>query len=288
MAENVAKVTLEVGTDTSKVAGQVAAAKAQVEAGGGGMAGAANRATEATKRQAAELNTVGERLKGIKKIYGEQIEVVQGLIGKLAAIGGTVFIAYRVGQAIREYIVTALSDAVEKSTTFKNNLDLTDVSGSLTQVQGQIRDLQSRLAQSLESNVGSLLNLLTGDTVESLKTQIQDLQRLERSLSQTQEAEKKRKESERAADEARRKAEEERRKEEEWHDQLRKWYEEQQRRAIEVQQSWSNAYRAIREESNRAFATDQAASMVQFAQQMRIEGMTATANMNQIIVQGVG
>jgi hypothetical protein len=61
-----------------------------------------------------------------------------------------------------------------------------------------------------------------------------------------------------------------------------------QEAAAKVQQAWSNAYRAIREESNRAFATDQAASMVQFAQQMRIEGITASANMNQIVVQGVG
>jgi hypothetical protein len=61
-----------------------------------------------------------------------------------------------------------------------------------------------------------------------------------------------------------------------------------QEAAAKVQQAWSNAYRAIREESNRAFATDQAASMVQFAQQMRIEGITASAKMNQIVVQGVG
>ena len=61
-----------------------------------------------------------------------------------------------------------------------------------------------------------------------------------------------------------------------------------QEAATKVQQAWSNAYRAIREESNKAFATDQAASMVQFAQQMRVEGITASANMNQIVVQGVG
>lgn len=61
-----------------------------------------------------------------------------------------------------------------------------------------------------------------------------------------------------------------------------------QEAATKVREAWSNAYRAIREESNRAFATDQAASMVQFAQQMRIEGMVATANMNRIVVEGVG
>ena len=61
-----------------------------------------------------------------------------------------------------------------------------------------------------------------------------------------------------------------------------------QEAATKVREAWSNAYRAIREESNRAFATDQAASMVQFAQQMRIEGMVATASMNRIVVEGVG
>ena len=57
--------------------------------------------------------------------------------------------------------------------------------------------------------------------------------------------------------------------------------------AQRVQQAWTNAFRSIREENNRAFASDQASSMVQFAQQLRVEGMVAQANMNRIVVEGV-
>ena len=58
--------------------------------------------------------------------------------------------------------------------------------------------------------------------------------------------------------------------------------------AAKVQQVWSDAYRAIRDESNRAFATDQAQSMGQFAQQLKLEGILASAGMNRIVVEGVG
>jgi hypothetical protein len=69
---------------------------------------------------------------------------------------------------------------------------------------------------------------------------------------------------------------------------LREYDKQQAESANRVRQVWTDAYKAIREESNRAFSTDQAASMVQFAQQMRFENITATANMNRIVVEGVG
>ena len=68
---------------------------------------------------------------------------------------------------------------------------------------------------------------------------------------------------------------------------IRELDEEQLKSAARVQQAWTNAFRAIRDENNKAFATDQAASMVQFAQQLRVEGMVAQAGMNRIVVEGV-
>lgn len=68
---------------------------------------------------------------------------------------------------------------------------------------------------------------------------------------------------------------------------LREFDEQQLKSAQRVQQAWTNAFRSIREENNKAFATDSASSMVQFAQQLRIEGMAAQANMNRIVVEGV-
>lgn len=73
--------------------------------------------------------------------------------------------------------------------------------------------------------------------------------------------------------------------------QLREYDQQQvesaQQAAAKVQQAWTNSFRAIRDENNKAFATDQAASMVQFAQQLRVEGMVAQAGMNRIVVEGV-
>lgn len=302
----VAKVSIGIEGDTSKLKADVAKATNEVNAAG---ASSADKATEATNKQTAATSALGDRLRGVKKTYGEQIEVVQGLLGKFVAIGATVAIAYKVGQAIREYIVDALATSVEKAQAFKDTLNLADVQGSFRQINEQVTELQSRLAASTESGFANFLNTMTGDTQESLRRQIVDLQQLQRSLAQTQRADERRQESEKDA--ARRKEEqdtlarmdeegrkgrqriddEQQKRREQFEDfqaQMQEMTRQQQEAAAKVQASWAASFRAIREESNRAFATDQAASMVQLAGQLRIEGMTAAANMNQIIVQGVG
>ncbi|NBW15080.1 MAG: hypothetical protein EBR82_44470 [Caulobacteraceae bacterium] len=304
--QNAGTITYDVTADTSKLKADVAKATGEVNAVG---AVSADRATEATNKQAAATSALGERLRGVKKTYGEQIEVVQGLLGKFVAIGATVAIAYKVGQAIREYIVDALATSVEKAQAFKDTLNLADVQGSFRQVNEQVAELQSRLAASTESGFANFLNTMTGDTQESLRRQIADLQQLQRSLAQTQRAAERRQEAEKDA--ARRKEEEDilarldeegragrqriddeqqKRREafEDFQAQIREIARQQEEAAAKVRDSWAASFRAIREESNRAFATDQAASMVQLAGQLRIEGMTAAANMNQIVVQGVG
>jgi hypothetical protein len=70
--------------------------------------------------------------------------------------------------------------------------------------------------------------------------------------------------------------------------QLKEYDKQNEESANRVRQVWTDTFKAIREESNRAFASDQAASMVQFAQQMRFDNLTAGANMNRIVVEGVG
>jgi hypothetical protein len=52
--------------------------------------------------------------------------------------------------------------------------------------------------------------------------------------------------------------------------------------------AWVSSFRSIREASNSVFNVDQAASMVQLAQQMQVSATTAHANMNRIVVEGVG
>jgi hypothetical protein len=375
----VAKVSIGIEGDTSKLKADVAKATNEVNAAG---AASADKATDATNKQAAATSALGDRLRSVKKTYGEQIEVVQGLIGKIAAVGAIATIFYKIGESISLYVIDRLKTANERAEEFRKTLSKTDeaaarlkiadkideVTEKLYQMEVQFRPL-TNLIQDTVPQIGNLLGDNLKDTREQLRQLAIDAQTttnraelkkflkeqidadkaaaearvnaaktvadgivaarrdamteeeriaydaetriaaLVKAFNEQSNADRIAKEAEtyeaiaaiadtaRAQIEAKRKAvadeqaskiEDERRKEEEWWDKLRKHQEEQDQRAKQTRESWTNAYRAIREESNRAFATDQAASMVQLAGQLRIEGMTAAANMNQIIVQGVG
>jgi hypothetical protein len=98
-----------------------------------------------------------------------------------------------------------------------------------------------------------------------------------------------------AADAAAKAAEEERKKEEEWHDELRDWYREQeeaQRKqaeaAAKARDAWVQSLKAIRSEINATFGAETANSITQFGQQIQGLGMATSANMNRIVVEGVG
>lgn len=403
--QNAGTITYDVTADTSKLKADVAKAQSDLNATG---AASADKATEATNKQAAATSALGDRLRGVKKTYGEQIEVVQGLIGKIAAVGAIAATFYKIGEVIGTQIVDKLQSASDKAAEFMATVNRADAAQAVKQTSDKIQELNARIAKTYEIQqiamragaFGSLGKLFAEDReklieernrlnndLKGLSNQriakekeaedkaAQDrgksaLQAMEQFNSLTQSAmrdnmteeakirleaeEKKRaisqafvklteeqqiaaqadaqraveaiqaeadnklkaiadqqqKEAadrekemralaEQQAEEAeagrQRIADEQERRREAFED-----FQAQQRKAAElaaqaaeenarsVQQSWSNAYRAIREESNRAFATDQAASMVQFASQLRIEGMTAAANMNRIEVQGVG
>jgi hypothetical protein len=375
----VAKVVIGIEGDTSKLKSDVAKATSDVNAAG---AASADKATDATNKQAAATSALGDRLRSVKKTYGEQIEVVQGLIGKIAAVGAIATIFYKIGESISLYVIDRLKTANERAEEFRKTLSKTDeaaarlkiadkideVTEKLYQMEVQFRPL-TNLIQDTVPQIGNLLGDNLKDTREQLRQLAIDAQTttnraelkkflkeqidadkaaaearvnaaktvadgivaarrdamteeeriaydaetriaaLVKAFNEQSNADRIAKEAETyeaiaaiadtaraqieakrkaVADEQARKIEDERRKEEEWWDKLRKHQEEQDERAKQTRESWTNAYRAIREESNRAFATDQAASMVQLAGQLRIEGMTAAANMNQIIVQGVG
>lgn len=80
--------------------------------------------------------------------------------------------------------------------------------------------------------------------------------------------------------------------EQEYQQKIRKINEEEAKKQAEaakkVSDAWVSSFRSIREASNSVFSTDQAASMVQFSQQMMVSATVAHANMNRIIVEGVG
>jgi hypothetical protein len=404
--------------DTSKVAGQVEAAKAQIESAGGTAVTATDKVTAATKKQEATLSPLGEKLKGIKKTYGEQVEVVQGLIGKLFAVGAVAGTFFKIGEAISTHVIEQLKTANDHASDFALTINRADAKAASRQVGDELTKINAALADSystwntikqtlsfgmfgddpqklldrqrkLNDELKAFGNRIRSDRTkdatdkenklladlakmnqdairatmteeEKIRAEAQDrIQAITDKYNQlnaeskiaaeqaTADAivainqdtaarlakieEDRRKEEERKAKEAQQKKydeerllgeldeqgragrkridDEQQRRREAFEDSqaaVAEFYRKQkedadkaakdatdkmdaeQRRAHQVRQTWTNAYRAIREESNRAFATDQAASMVQLAGQLRIEGMTAAANMNQIIVQGVG
>lgn len=414
----VAKVSMGLEADTSKVAGQVEAAKAKVESAGDSAVTATDKVTAATKKQEAALSPLGEKLKGIKKTYGEQVEVVQGLIGKLFAVGAVAGTFFKIGEAISTHVIEQLKTANDHVAEFNLQLDRTDAKAASRQVSQEIEKINAALVdsygswntlkrtlsfgffgddpqelldrqQTLNKQIAAFSNRvakerrdkqaaeeekfladlakLNQDAIrstmteeEKIRAEAEDRIRAIRdaynklngesavaaeqatanaivAINQDTAArlakieEDRRKEEERKAKEAQQKKydeerllneldeqgragreridEEQKRRREAFEDSqaaVAEFYRKQKedadkaakdatdkmdaevRRAQQVRQAWTNAYRAIREESNRAFATDQAASMVQLAAQLRMEGTVAAANMNQIIVQGVG
>ena len=414
----VAKVSMGLEADTSKVAGQVEAAKAQIESAGGTAVTATDKVTAATKKQEATLSPLGEKLKGIKKTYGEQVEVVQGLIGKLFAVGAVAGTFFKIGEAISTHVIEQLKTANDHVAEFNLQLDRTDAKAASRQVSQEIEKINAALVdsygswntlkrtlsfgffgddpqelidrqQTLNKQIAAFSNRvakerrdkqaadeqklladlakLNQDAIrstmteeEKIRAEAEDRIRAIRdaynklngesavaaeqatanaivAINQDTAArlakieEDRRKEEERKAKEAQQKKydeerllgeldeqgragrkridDEQQRRREAFEDSqaaVAEFYRKQKedadkaakdatdkmdaevRRAQQVRQAWTNAYRAIREESNRAFATDQAASMVQLAAQLRMEGTVAAANMNLIIVQGVG
>lgn len=414
----VAKVSMGLEADTSKVAGQVEAAKAQIESAGGSAVTATDKVTAATKKQEATLSPLGEKLKGIKKTYGEQVEVVQGLIGKLFAVGAVAGTFFKIGEAISTHVIEQLKTANDHASDFALTINRADAKAASRQVGDELTKINAALADSY-STWNTLKQTLSfgmfGDDPQELLDRqrklndelkafgnrirsdrnkdaadkedklLADLAKLNQDAMRSQmteeeliraeaqdriraitdkynalnaeskllaeqatadaivainadttqrlakiaddakkeqerkdkEAEQKRlsdfetllqmeEDSQKARFRAEDQADQRRQRLEELAEVHAEYYRKQQeeadkaakdaadkidaevRRAQQVRQAWTNAYRSIREESNRAFATDQAASMVQLAAQMRLEGTVAAANMNQIIVQGVG
>lgn len=344
-------------------------AKAETE----GMAGAAEKGFGDAG--------LGGRLKAAKKLYGEQIEVVQGLIGKIAAIGGIATLAFQAGRAIREFIVEALRDGADIASELIEKIDFKDSTESAKQLQKAIQEVEGDMAatgEAIDENKNRMLYsaILNDYLVNKQKQNEQELAKLRRSLriqqgdadnvarlkAAEEEKRAKAKKAQEDADKEKRDAEELVRTQQAAADQVaalqkkaaydvmteeqkidadaqsardalyeahnkmsaedrianaeaisqalidiekkqndafqkiaddrNKHMEEINKRMTEsakkVSDAWVTSFRSIREASNSVFNTDQAASMVQFAQQMQVSATMAHANMNRIVVEGVG
>jgi len=323
---------------------------------------------------------LGGRLKAAKKLYGEQIEVVQGLMGKFFAVGAVATTFYNIGKVIGEQIVDKLETASEKAANFLMTVDKSDAKNAIKKISDQVQSLNEDIADtdSVFQNVarstagkvisGGLLAFFAKDRqkiideraklAEGLKglsnriaqekaqadAKVQDEKTDKQSAEDKRLADEKVKNEQQAANqvaslqkkaaydvmteeqkidadaqsarddliEAHNKMSKESRianaeaisqalidietkqnaalqkLADERNKQIEETNKKMQESAKRVADSYVSAFRSIREASNSVFNTDQAASMVQFAQQMQITATTAHANMNRIVVEGVG
>ena len=330
-------------------------AKIAAETGGGEVSSATSAYA---KRLEKEGTGISATLKRTKKEYGEQIEVVQGLIGKIAAVGGVAYTAFKVGETASEAFIERLKTATERANDFKDSLDLSDVAGSLKKYDEELANLDAQMEQRQSGGWRAWLGQITKSDADIQKEIIakreerENLARADKARKDTDAKTKAAKESnDKAKDEAKQYAQtrsnvietmakeqraaelaamdERKRATEEsmdkidaidkeymklslsdrmkyedqwnaarnainqaWFEQKKKWQAEdlkkQQEDAKKVSDAWVSSFRSIREASNSVFNTDQAASMVQFAQQMQVTATMAHANMNRIVVERVG
>lgn len=143
MAEPI-EIGVKLRADTSQLTGDVAKAKAQVDAAGADSAG---KATAATKAQAAATSELGEKLKSVKKTYGEQIEVVQGLLGKVFAVGAIATTFFKIGEAISTYVIERLKTANERAEEFRATLDKTNTAAAQVKIADKFDELNKKLVE---------------------------------------------------------------------------------------------------------------------------------------------
>lgn len=163
---NAIELGIGLRADDSQLAGDIARIKAKVEgtpipAATASVQGATAEATEATKKLGEETKKVGEKskealgegglagkLRAAKKLYGEQIEVVQGIIGKFMAVGAVAVTFYNIGKVIGEQIVDKLETAAEKANNFLMTVDRSNTKSAIEKISAQVNKLNAEIADT--------------------------------------------------------------------------------------------------------------------------------------------
>ncbi len=164
------RATIKIEADASSVASEGAKAKQAIE---GGFSGSLKKAREAAF----------------------------GLLGTLGSIAATATGMYKLGQIIREEIEFRLKSGADRAKDFAESLDLSKQGESVGKLGAQIDTLNSRIAGSQESFLGSARNLMAGDTVASMKEQAAELDKTRTSVLGSINAKERRAREKKAADE---------------------------------------------------------------------------------------
>jgi len=181
MADLIAgSLTTEIRADPNPAQAGLKQAEANVKAAAGQMSAAGT----------AVGTSFSEATVGINKAASVGIGAITGLVGKLTAVAGVAAIFYKLGNTIRETVVSALESGSQKADKFRLSLDFTDVRGSVGALDKQIGALAAKLAAMEEDSIGFASNLVRGDTPASLREEIDGLQKTAGSLRRTEKAAK--------------------------------------------------------------------------------------------------
>jgi hypothetical protein len=263
---------------------------------------------------AKATSTLTERMKEARNSFTGLFQEFQKFAGITAIVTAVAASFYKLGTTISEFVFGPLQSASDKAQEFRNALDdrprerlaaLTKemerlnamADGSTTglikmaaefkggtgfneyykQIEASIKSTREAADKQLDTAIG------LADAKAEYEAQIEANRYIERQNARKDDAAKYNAEVEKSIQDeetARQKSIQD------FSDDMKKLGDEMTKQARRAQEAWVESLRAIREESNRAFNTDQAASMVQLAGNLRTTATIAGANMNRIIVGG--
>jgi hypothetical protein len=256
--------------------------------------------------------TVGG-VKGLNKALSDSIGQVQGLIGKFTIVAGVATGMYALGRAIRESIISALESGTEKAEKFAGSLDLSKKAESIKSIGDQINKLAADLEDQSNNPLDRAVGFITGTNPDKLKEEIERLNKLAKSLRDNEQAARRRdeklaaeKEAKDKEDIARKEAEKDAEASARGRERLAKEREDrakasqdilddleriasrQSETARKMQEDYTRALRAIREESNRTFGSDSALSRTGLSASMYETAWKTNANLDRIEIGGTG
>lgn len=134
-----------------------------------------------------------QRLAASARPFADQMRDATQAMGRLAGMAAIFTAAtvgaFKLGQTIRDYILEALKSSNDKVKEFKENMDLSDVEGSIAATSKQINKLTGEIEERERSyRLAFLTPIQNSSRLRGLKDEVALLQQTIRLLRETKEA----------------------------------------------------------------------------------------------------
>jgi len=195
----VASAEAEAAAATSQAASQASAEVTKISEGATTAAESLEKLGDAGTKAVGQSSNTTSGIKALNKTLGDTVGQVQSLIGKLTMVVGTATGFFALGRAIRESVIAALETGTEKADKFAESLDLSKKADSIKSISDQVNKLSGELTAQETNGLDRAVGFFTGSSPQQLKDEITRLNKLAKSLRDTEQAERRRKEREDAA-----------------------------------------------------------------------------------------